>query len=335
MLEDCNEGKSFIFPCLLICWHFYTTCVCRYFVDIIPKSWFRSSSTTSLFKLTTYSCFWLQLFLFLCCVSLLFGLVGGNDSCVWCWCSFRLLFSFKGAFNYLLGDAADKISLLLSITIVFSSLPIVFDVLFSKLCKNDVWVSNRVLLISSFERSLLYFLFYYLYFLVVDQMPYCASDDLIFHLRNPFCCSNQKFRMLRNSSKQSFEPQLWVYCGGGQICIGSSGVFWVAFDMLSNSFAFCSVRTSELSNVFVVGSVWTSLVKKTVSRSFGVFLLMTNFRSESFVNALSSIVHYRDFFGDCTICFKQIFKSCIWIRAFFLFTNILDQWQNFHFDWTE
>ena len=58
--------------------------------------------------------------------------------------------------------------------------------------------------------------------------------------------------------------------------------------MLNDSFAFCSVRTSELPNVFVVGSVWTSLVKKNELRPFGVFLLMTNFRSVSFDNALSS-----------------------------------------------
>ena len=58
--------------------------------------------------------------------------------------------------------------------------------------------------------------------------------------------------------------------------------------MLNDSFAFCSVRTSELSNVFVVGSVWTLLVKKNEKRPFGVFLLMTNFRSISFDNALLS-----------------------------------------------
>ena len=68
---------------------------------------------------------------------------------------------------------------------------------------------------------------------------------------------------------------------GVSISIGSNGMFWVAFDVLKDSFAFCSVRKSELSNVFVVGSVWTSLVKKNELRPFDVFLLKTNFRSES------------------------------------------------------
>ena len=61
--------------------------------------------------------------------------------------------------------------------------------------------------------------------------------------------------------------------GGVSVPTGSNSMFWVTIDMLNDSFAFCSVCTSELSNVFVVGSVWTSLVKKNESRPFGVDLL--------------------------------------------------------------
>ena len=66
---------------------------------------------------------------------------------------------------------------------------------------------------------------------------------------------------------------------GVSTSIGSNGVFWVAFDVLNDSFTFYSVLASELSDVFVVGSVWTTLAKNNELRPSGIFLLMTNFRS--------------------------------------------------------